>query len=113
MVIVKSGTAVSTAANTVSAEQVSGTYEFVGKGFLRLYAKGSATGMNVSLKIAGMPIVDDQAIVGTGTAGTISTNDNMMAEAAVNGGRVSLLLRNTTAGTLTTDYLLVFIPTGR
>lgn len=109
-IVVASGTAVSTAANTKSADQVSGTYQFVGKGKITLIAKGSATGMNVSLYVGGIAMVNDNAIPYTGTAGTISVNDNVMASQVMAGGRVELYLRNTTGGALTTDYIVYFEP---
>lgn len=109
-IVVAAGTAVSTAANTKSADQISGTYQFIGKGKLTLAAKGSATGMNVQLLVGGVPLVNDNAIPYTGTAGTISINDNIMASQSVQGGRVEMYLRNTTGGALTTDYLLLFEP---
>jgi hypothetical protein len=109
-IVVSAGTAVSTAANTKSADQVSGTYQFISKGKLTLVAKGSATGMNVQCLVGGVPLVNDQSIPYTGTAGTISINDNIICSQVVNGGRVEMYLRNTTAGSLTTDYLLLFEP---
>lgn len=109
-VVVAAGTAVSTGANTKSADQISGTYQFVGKGKLTLAAKGSATGMNVQLLVGGVPLVNDAAIPFTGTPGTISVNDNIMASQAIAGGRIEMYLRNTTGGALTTDYLLLFEP---
>jgi len=109
-VVVGSGTAVSTAANTKSSDQVSGTYQFIGKGKITLIAKGSATGMNISCLVGGIALVNDQAIPYTGTAGTISINDNVITSQVMNGGRVELYLRNTTGGALTTDYLLLFDP---
>lgn len=109
-VVVASGTAVSTAANTKSADQVSGSYQFVQKGRITLIAKGSATGMNVTLLVGGIALVNDQAIPYTGTAGTLSQNDNVMATQMVQGGRVEFYLRNTTGGALTTDYIIWFDP---
>jgi hypothetical protein len=109
-IVVASGTAVSTAANTKSGDQVSGTYQFIGKGKITLVAKGSATGMNVSCLVGGIALVNDQAVPYTGTAGTISVNDNIMTSQIMGGGRVELYLRNTTGGALTTDYLLLFEP---
>jgi len=109
-IVVASGTAVSTAANTKSADQISGTYQFIGKGKLTLIAKGSATGMNLQLLVGGVPLVNDQAVPYTGTAGTISINDNIVASQQVGGGRVEFYLRNTTGGALTTDYLVLFEP---
>jgi hypothetical protein len=109
-IVVASGTAVSTAANTKSADQISGTYQFVQKGKITLIAKGSATGMNVTLFVGGVALVNDNAIPYTGTAGTISVNDNVMASQVMNGGRIEFYLRNTTGGALTTDYIIYFDP---
>jgi hypothetical protein len=109
-IVIASGTAVSTAANTKSADQVTGTYQFIGKGKITLVCRGSATGMNVDLKVGGISMVSDQAIPYTGTAGAISVNDHIMASQVMAGGRVELFLRNTTGGALTTDYLLLFEP---
>jgi hypothetical protein len=109
-IVIAAGTAVSTAANTKSADQISGTYQFIGKGKVTLVSKGSATGMNVTLLVGGIAMVQDQPIPYTGTAGTISVNDNIMASQVMAGGRVELSLRNTTAGALTTDYLVMFEP---
>jgi uncharacterized protein GlcG (DUF336 family) len=111
-IVIKAGTAVSTAANTKSADQVSGTYQFVGKGKITVVAKGSATGMNVTCLVGGVAIVNDEAVPFTGTAGTISTQDNVVASQVMNGGRVEFYLRNTTGGALTTDYILYFEPIG-
>lgn len=108
--VVASGTAVSTAANTKSADRVSGQYQFVNAGKFTLIALGSATGMNVTLNIGGVSVVDDQAIPFTGTAGTIDVSANVMASQSLPGGRVQLFLRNTTGGALTTDYILYFDP---
>lgn len=109
-VVIASGTAVSTAANTKSGDQVSGTYQFIGKGRVTLVAKGSATGMYIQCLVGGIALVNDAAIPYTGTAGTVSINDNVMTSQVMNGGRVELYLRNTTGGALTTDYLLLFEP---
>lgn len=109
-IVVASGTAVSTAANTKSADQISGTYQFVGKGKVTLVAKGSATGMNVQLLVGGVPLVNDNPIPYTGTAGTISVNDNVICSQMVQQGRIELYLRNTTGGALTTDYIVYFEP---
>lgn len=109
-IVIASGTAVSTAANTKSADQVTGTYQFIGKGKITLVARGSATGMNVDLKVGGISMISDQAVPYTGTAGAISVNDHIMASQVMAGGRVELFLRNTTGGALTIDYLLLFEP---
>lgn len=109
-VVINSQTALSTAANTKTADLVSGTYQFIGKGKVTLAAKGSATGMYITCLVGGVALVNDQPIPYTGTAGTISVNDNIMTSQVMNGGRVELYLRNTTGGALTTDVLLLFEP---
>lgn len=109
-VVVNTQTALSTAANTKTADLVSGQYEFVGKGVFTLAVLGSATGINVELRIGGITIVGDQPVPWTGTAGGISIADNVMASQQLNGGRVELFLRNTTGGALTTDLILLFEP---
>lgn len=109
-VVVKSGTAVSTAANTKSADQVSGQYQYVGKGKFTLIALGSATGMNITCNVGGVSLVDDQPIPYTGTAGTIDASAHVITSQVMPGGRVELFLRNTTGGPLTTDYILYFEP---
>lgn len=109
-IMVASGSAVSTAANTKGADQVSGRNQYVQKGRIQLIAKSSATGMNVTLNVGGVALADDNIIPYTGTAGTLSVNDNVLIDQVVSGGRVELFLRNTTGGALTTDYLVYFTP---
>jgi len=108
--VVATQTALSTAANTKTADLVSGQYEFVGKGKFTLAVLGSATGMNVELRIGGITIIGDNAIPWTGTAGGLDLSAHVMASQALNGGRVELFLRNTTGGALTTDLVLMFEP---
>jgi Tfp pilus assembly major pilin PilA len=109
-IVIASTTALSTGANTKSADIVTGTYQFIGKGSVTLVAKGSATGMYITCLVGGVALVNDQAIPYTGTAGTISINDNVMCTQMMNGGRVEVYLRNSTGGALTTDVLLLFNP---
>jgi len=109
-VVIGSSTALSTAANTKTSDLISGSYQFVGKGKVTVVAKGSATGMYITCLVGGVALVNDQPIPYTGTAGTISINDNIMTSQVMNGGRVELYLRNTTGGALTTDYLILFEP---
>lgn len=110
-IVVASGAAVSTAANTKSADQVSGRNQYVGKGRIQLIAKGSAVGMNLTLNVGGVALVDDNPCpYFTGGAGTMSVNDNVVCDQVVSGGRVELFLRNTTGGALTTDYVIYFTP---
>jgi hypothetical protein len=109
-IVVASGSAVSTAANTKGADQISGRNQYVGKGRIQVIAKSSATGMNMTVNVGGVALMDDNIIPYTGTAGTISVNDNVVLDQVVAGGRVELFLRNTTGGALTTDYLVYFTP---
>lgn len=109
-VVVYSTTALSTAAYTKTADLATGTFAIVGKGRITLIAKGSAVGMNCSLVVGGIPMVQDQTIPYTGTAGTLSANDNVVASQVMNGGKIEFYLRNTTAGALTTDVLLLYEP---
>lgn len=109
-IVVASGSAVSTAANTKSADQVAGRNQYVQKGRLQVIAKASATGLNMTLNVGGVALVDDNVIPYTGTAGTISVNDNVVLDQVVAGGRVELFLRNTTGGAVTCDYLVYFTP---
>ncbi len=76
-ITIVSGTALSTAANTKTADLVSGTYQNIGRGKVTLVAKGSATGMYATLLVGGVALINDQPIPYTGTAGTISINDNI------------------------------------
>lgn len=110
-VVVNTQTALSTAANTKTSDLVSGQYQFIGKGKIILACLGSATGMNVELRVGGVTLIGDQPIPWTGTAGTLDISAHTIVAQAVNGGRVELFLRNTTGGALTTDVWLAFEPT--
>jgi len=109
-IVVASGTAVSIVANTKSADQVSGQYQHVGRGKFTLIARGSATGMNIQMAVGGINLVNDQAIPYTGTAGALDATAHIMASQVLDGGRVELFLRNTSGGTLTTDFILYYEP---
>jgi hypothetical protein len=109
-IVVGSNTALSTAANTKTADLVSGRHQYVGKGKIQLIAKCSAVGMNVTLNVGGIALVDDNVIPFTGTAGSISVKDNVLVEQNVGGGRVEMYLRNSTGGAITTDYVIYFTP---
>jgi hypothetical protein len=112
-IVVSSGQSLSTAANTKSADLVTGRNQYVGKGRIQLFCKSqtaAATGMLCTLNVGGVAIADDNRIPYSGTAGTLSTNDNEMVNQVVAGGRVEFFLRNDSAGALTTDYLILFTP---
>lgn len=110
-VIVASATTYSVAANTKTSSLVTGEFEFVGKGNISLSALSSATGLNVSLKIGGITIIDDKPMPFFGSTGAMKILDNVVVNQAVAGGRVELAFRNTTGGALTVDYVLQFEPT--
>lgn len=108
--IISSGSATSLAANTKSADRVSGQFQHVGKGKFTLVGLASVTGMNCEMRIGGTTIIADEAIPFTGTAGTIDTSAHVLASQVLPGGRVELFFRNTTGGAITTDHLLLFDP---
>jgi len=107
MVIVVSKMALSLTTGTTSADQVSGTYQFVPKGMIKFYALGSATGLTFSLLNNGMSLANAQAIPFFGTTGALATSDHYIGGGGTLGGRVELTFRATT-GTPTVDYLLSY-----
>ena len=111
MVYVASAIAESTAANAKGTEQVSGQYQFIGKGVLNLYALASATGLNCTLKVNGVSLIDDQPMPMFGTSGGMKKVDNEVISQIVAGGRVEFFFRNTSGGALTCDYILEYVPT--
>jgi len=109
-IVVASGNSVSVAANTKSADQVSGRNQYVGKGRIQLFAKPSITGLNLTLNVGGVALMDDQHSPFFGTAGTLDANANPVVDQVVSGGRVEFFIRNTTANASTTDYMILFTP---
>lgn len=112
-IVVASGNSYSQAANSKSADLVTGRNQYVGKGRIQLCVKSqtaAATGMLCTLNVGGVALVDDGRIPYCGTAGTLSVKDNIMVDQVVSGGRVELFLRNDSAGALTTDYIIYFTP---
>lgn len=109
-IVVGSNNSLSTAANTKTADLITGRNQYVGKGRLQLFARGSATGMNITLNCGGVALMDDNAIPFFGAAGSLDVNAHGIVDQVVAGGRVELFLRNTTGGALTTDYLVLFTP---
>jgi len=98
-------------ANTKTADLIAGQFQFVNKGKLTLISKGSALGINCTISVGGVSLVNDLPVIYYGTAGTMSVNDNIVTSQIVNGGKVELYLRNTTATAGTTcDYLVLFEP---
>ena len=109
-VTIVSDTTLSTAANTKTVDLVSGQYENVGKGKVILAILTSATGINVTLSVGGITIINDQPVPWFGTTGTMSLSDNVMTSQLLNGGKVEMFFRNTTDAALTADYQLMFEP---
>lgn len=108
--IVGMGSALSTPANTTTADQISGTYQNVGKGVVSFWAKASATGMYATLLVGGVALLQDKPIPFTGTSGTLSKVDNLIGSQMFGGGRIELYLRNSTGAALTTDYVVEIAP---
>jgi len=96
------GVALST---TESANQVQSTYDYVNPGKIRLFAKGSDATVRVNFFINGQQVCRRMQLSSSGTAGTLSTSDNLIAEIPTMGGRVELTFVATT-GTPTVDFLL-------
>jgi hypothetical protein len=95
-------------ANTKTANLMTGTYSIVPKGTtVTLYAKGSAAGINATLLVGGIPLINDVPIVNFGTTGTINRLNDIQTSVKTNGGMIEMYLRNTTATAGTTcDWLI-------
>jgi len=104
--VIASGAALSLS-TTETSNLVQSTYDYIGAGQLKLYAKASAATVLCNLFIQGVQILRRCPIMFTGTAGTISTSDNLITSVPTMGGRVELTFVATTA-TPTVDYLLTF-----
>lgn len=86
---------------TESANLVIPTYDNIGPGKLRVFAKGSDANVRCNVFINGQQILRSQQVF-VGTAGTMSTSDNLVAEIPTMGGRVEVTVVATT-GTPTID----------
>lgn len=95
-------------ANAKTADLSTGTYTIIPKGTtVTFYAKGSAAGINATLLVGGIPLINDQPIIGVGTTGTINRLNDLQTSVRTNGGKIELYLRNTTATAGTTcDYIV-------
>lgn len=109
-VLIGSAVTLSTAANTKTADLITGTYQFISRGKITLVARGSAAGMNATLTIGGVAIVNDLPVSYFGATGGLSAQDHVVASQAVTGGKVEFYLRNTSGGAVTTDYAIYFEP---
>ena len=112
-ITIASNVTLSTAANTKTADLITGQYQFVQKGKVTLVARGSAAGMNAQLSVGGISLHNDLPIPYFGATGALSVNDHVVVSQMVGGGRVEFFLRNTSGGALTTDYTILFEPSGK
>lgn len=92
---------------TETSNLVQNTYDYVGVGQLKLFAKASAATVLCSLFVNGVQILRRFPVIFTGTAGTIDTSANLVTSVPTAGGRVELTFVATT-GTPTVDYLMTF-----
>lgn len=107
---IASGMTLSTAAYAKTANLITGRNQFIGKGTITVVARGSAAGMNISFIVGGVAIIDDISIPYFGATGTLDSSVHVVANQSVAGGVTELYLRNTSAGALTTDYVILFTP---
>lgn len=111
-ILVSSGVATSLTTGLKTADLVTGRNQYVGKGRLQLLARGSAaaaTGIRCTLNVGGVALMDDQLVPFAGTTGAM-TNDHVVIDQVVSGGRVECFFRNDSAGTLTVDFSILFTP---
>lgn len=109
--LIASGTTIAVSANTKSADQVSGQYQYVGKGKFTLVALSSITGLSCTCAVGGINLINDLPLPFFGSTGGMSIADNTVISQVMNGGRVELFFRETAGGSPTVDYQLLFEPT--
>jgi hypothetical protein len=92
----------SVAANATVSNVLAGKLgEFVGMpGVISLYASASAVGLNVSLLVGGQSVVDDQEVNAQNRMPLVP-DDFVAGSTGLQGDRVIVRLRNTTAGAIT------------
>jgi Na+/serine symporter len=86
---------------TESSNLVIGTYDYIGAGKIRVFAKGSDANVRVNVFIDGKMVLRNQQVF-VGTAGTMDNSANLVAEIPTAGGRVEVTAVATT-GTPTLD----------
>lgn len=101
---IASGTAVALS-TTETSNQVQATYDNIGAGKLRLFAKGSDSTVRVNFFVNGQQICRRMQLPTSGTAGTLDTSASLVADVPTIGGRIELSFVATT-GTPTVDFLL-------
>jgi len=100
------GQALSVAANAVSTNQVAGQlFEFLTRrSKMVLAAASSAVGINVTLAVGGILLINDQPISQANRFPVIP--DDVAAVEVTGPGRIILTFRNTTGGALTVNWLI-------
>ena len=96
----------SVAANATSTNRVAGlTHEFLnGPASIVLGAAAAAVGLNCTLLIAGVALVDDQSVSQANRFPILP--DDIVGSEQVPGGRIILRFRNTTAGAIIVNWLI-------
>lgn len=103
---IMSDSALSVAANAVSANVYAGKlYEFPPRpSIVRIRVSGSAAGLNATLLIGGVSIVNDQPITQSNRWPILP--DDLLIQVPVRAGaRLVLTFRNTTGGALTLNHV--------
>lgn len=100
------GQNVAVAANAVSANQVSGQlYEFLARGQpMMLSCASAAVGINVSLLVGGIAVINDQPISQANRFPIIP--DDVATKYRGVGGRIVLTFRNTTAAPINVNWAI-------
>lgn len=100
-----SGQAVSVAANATSANQVAGLqYEFLSRPTQLIVAcASSAVGINATLIVGGVTVIDDQPISQANRFPVLPDDIATVVRRAL--GRIILRFRNTTGGALTVNWI--------
>jgi len=86
-----------------SSNLIDPTYVLVGPGKIRIYAKGSDANTRLSFFVNGQKIINQRSPPSYGTAGTLDTSANLLAEFNTLGGVCEFTAKSTT-GTPTVDY---------
>jgi len=109
-IVIGSDVTLSVGAYTKTANLITGRNQFLQKGRIQVIVFPSAVGINLSLSIGGVPLIDDQKIAWFGSTGSMNAKDHVIIDQVIAGGTAEMYLRNTTVGALTNDYVVYFTP---
>lgn len=110
-VVVASGCTIAVAANTKTADLVSGQYQTVQKGKLTLVALPTTAGVNATLSIGGVTLINDLPVSWFAATGGMDLSAHVVLSQQVLGGKIELYFRETAGGAaVTVDYQLLFEP---